>query len=296
MSPVRLPLLLLLLSLTSLAAQAREWRVTAPDGVELAVQEQGDPRGVPLIFIHGLLGSRLNWEAQLASPELSRFRLITYDLRGHGLSGKPVGAAPYREGRRWADDLATVIAATGAHRPVLVGWSLGATVISNYLALQGDADIAGAVYVDGVIELASAQIVPHPEVYRELVSPDLRTHLDAIRTFLALCFATPPAPELFQRLYATAAMASWDMQRAVQGQDVAAAKGLGGARVPLWLLYGEQDALVRPEASIARALALNPRITVTRYAASGHAPFMEEAPRFNRDLAAFVDRLERPQP
>ncbi|KTT22738.1 alpha/beta hydrolase, partial [Pseudomonas oryzihabitans] len=162
MSPLRLLLPILLLSLTSLAAQAREWRVTAPDGVELAVQEQGNPRGVPLIFIHGLLGSRLNWQAQLASPELSRFRLITYDLRGHGLSGKPAGAAPYRESRRWADDLAAVIAATGAHRPVLVGWSLGATVISNYLARHGDADLAGVVYVDGVIELASAQIVPHP--------------------------------------------------------------------------------------------------------------------------------------
>jgi len=296
MSPLRLLSLILLLSLTSLAAQAREWRVTAPDGVELAVQEQGDPRGVPIIFIHGLLGSRLNWEAQLASPALNRFRLITYDLRGHGLSGKPFGAAPYREGRRWADDLATVIAATGAQRPVLVGWSLGATVITNYLAAYGDADLAGVVYVDGVIELSSAQIVPHPEVYRDLVSPDLRTHLDAIRTFLALCFATPPAPALFQRLYATAAMASWDMQSAVQGQDVAAVQGLGRMRVPLWLLYGEKDALVHPEASIARARALNPRLEATRYAASGHAPFLEEAPRFNRDLAAFVDRLEHPSP
>lgn len=296
MRPLPLLSLILLLSLTSLAAQAREWRVTAPDGVSLAVQEQGDPQGVPIIFIHGLLGSRLNWEAQLASPLLSRFRLITYDLRGHGLSGKPTGAAPYREGRRWADDLATVIAATGARRPVLVGWSLGATVITNYLAAYGDADLAGVVYVDGVIELSSAQIVPHPEVYRDLVSPDLRTHLDAIRTFLALCFATPPAPALFQRLYANAAMASWDMQSAVQDQDVAAVQGLGRVRVPLWLLYGEKDALVHPEASIARARALNPRIEATRYAASGHAPFLEEAPRFNRDLAAFVDRLERSQP
>lgn len=179
---------------------------------------------------------------------------------------------------------------------MLVGWSLGATVISNYLAWHGDADIAGAVYVDGVIELASAQIVPHPEVYHDLVSPDLRTHLDAIRTFLALCFATPPAPVLFERLYASAAMASWDMQRAVQQMDVAVAQGLGRMRVPLWLLYGEKDALVRPQASIDRALALNPRLTVTRYAASGHAPFLEEAPRFNQDLATFVDHLQRPQP
>ncbi|EHK69160.1 arylester hydrolase [Pseudomonas psychrotolerans L19] len=106
MSRVRLLSLILLLSLTSLAAQAREWRVTAPDGVVLAVQEQGNPCGMPIVFIHGLLGSRLNWDAQLTSADLSRFRLITYDLRGHGLSGKPSDAAAYRDGRRWADDLA----------------------------------------------------------------------------------------------------------------------------------------------------------------------------------------------
>ncbi|WP_218581963.1 alpha/beta fold hydrolase [Pseudomonas sp. BAV 2493] len=83
------------------------------------------------------------------------------------------------------------------------------------------------------------------------------------------------------------------MQSAVQGQDVAAAAGLGRAQVPVWLLSGEKDALVRPEPSIARAQALNPRVTVTRYAELGHAPFLEEASRFNQDLATFVDRVER---
>jgi pimeloyl-ACP methyl ester carboxylesterase len=34
---------------------------------------------------------------------------------------------------------------------------------------------------------------------------------------------------------------------------------------------------------------LNPRVRGSVYAASGHAPFVEEAERFNRDLAAFVD-------
>ncbi|WP_312884945.1 alpha/beta fold hydrolase [Candidatus Sodalis endolongispinus] len=42
-----------------------------------------------MIFIHGLLGSHLNWDAQVNSPLLQHYRLITYDLRGHGLSGKP---------------------------------------------------------------------------------------------------------------------------------------------------------------------------------------------------------------
>ena len=67
-----------------------------------------NPQGQPMVFIHGLLGSRLNWEAQVASPALQKYRMITYDLRGHGLSGKPVEALAYSDGKRWADDLAAV--------------------------------------------------------------------------------------------------------------------------------------------------------------------------------------------
>ena len=272
-------------------AQPRQYTVTAPDGVTLAVQEAGNAYGPPVIFVHGLLGSHLNWEAQFASPALQRYRLIAYDLRGHGLSGKPADAAAYTDGRRWADDLAAVMKATGVADPVVVGWSLGAAVTTNYLAAYGDAGIAGAVYVGGVIELDAKQIVQHPALYRDMVSPDLKAHLDAEREFIGLCFAQPPDPVTFQRLLANAALASFDMQAAVQGMTVAAARGLGSTRKPLLLIYGANDALVQPHPSIERARQLNPRDKSTVYAASGHAPFMEEADRFSRDLAAFVDSV-----
>jgi len=287
----------LALSLLALLAPARaadkHYTVTAPDGVALAVQESGNPDGPAIVFIHGLLGSRLNWEQQVGSAQLRGYRLITYDLRGHGLSGKPAGLAPYRQGRRWADDLAAVLAATQARKPVLAGWSLGGAVISNYLAAYGDAGIGGAVYVDGVIELAAGQITPHPEVYRDVTSPDLKTHLDAERSFLALCFRRRPDSATFERLLANAALASWDMQTAVQSMSVAAAEGLGKARVPVLLLYGAQDALVQAGPAIARAKAINPRVRSIVYAGSGHTPFLEEPERFNRDLAAFMQSLAR---
>jgi pimeloyl-ACP methyl ester carboxylesterase len=270
-------------------AETRRYTVTAADGVPLAVQETGNPDGPSIVFVHGLLGSHLNWDAQVNSAQLQRYRMITYDLRGHGLSGKPTDAAAYADGMRWADDLQAVIAASQARKPVLVGWSLGGAVISNYLAKFGDSGIAGAVYVDGVIELKPEQIVAHPQVYRDLNSPDLKTHLDTVRTFLGLCFHTPPDQATFQRLFANAAMASWDMQRAVQSMTVQAEQGLGKAQVPVLLLYGERDALVQAKPAIARAKALNPRIRSTLYAQSGHAPFLEEPDRFDRDLARFID-------
>ncbi|WP_416066550.1 alpha/beta fold hydrolase [Rhizobium sp. ZK1] len=282
--------LLMGLSFTAMAAE-KNYVVKAPDGVDIAVQESGDPGGPAIVFIHGLLGSHLNWDRQVSSPKLHHYRLITYDLRGHGLSGKPDDAEAYHDGRRWADDLSAVLKATGAKNPVLVGWSLGGVVLSNYLAAYGDDGLGGVVYVDGVIELNAALITSHPQVYAGMASDDLRAHLDAVKTFLALCFERKPDTATFERLLSNAAMASWIMTRTVPSMTVSAVQGLPRARVPVLLLYGGRDDLVKVEPSVARARALNPAIQTKIYAKSGHAPFLEEAPRFNGDLAEFRDAV-----
>lgn len=86
-------------------AAPSSYTLTSTDGVKLAVQESGDPNGRPIILVHGLLGSRLNWDAQVQSAELRQYRIITYDMRGHGLSDKPSGAEPYHDGNRWGTTL-----------------------------------------------------------------------------------------------------------------------------------------------------------------------------------------------
>ncbi|WP_432331965.1 alpha/beta fold hydrolase (plasmid) [Agrobacterium rosae] len=278
--------------LSSIASAAeKKYTVKSSDGVIIAVQETGNPDGQPIVFVHGLLGSHINWDKQTGSPELQKYRMITYDMRGHGLSGKPDDATAYKDGRRWADDLATVLKASSAQKPVLVGWSLGGVVLSNYLAAYGDAGIGGFVYVDGVIELTGALITSHPQVYEGLASDDLRTHLDTVRTFLALCFETQPNAATFERLLSNAAMASWIMTRSTPSMTVSAAEGLSKAKVPVLLLYGAKDKLVNTQPSIDRARELNPAIKTNIYADSGHAPFFEEAARFNRDLSGFTDSV-----
>ncbi|MGP3591601.1 alpha/beta fold hydrolase [Vagococcus sp. WN89Y] len=283
--------LFLLLVSTALFAADKHYSVTSPDGVSLAVQESGDPDGSPIIFIHGLLGSHLNWEKQWQDPQLQHHRLIAFDLRGHGLSGKPQQEEAYRDGKLWAQDLAAVIAGSHARKPLLVGWSLGGAVITNYLAVYGDSQIGGALYVGGVVELTPQLIPAHAGVYQDMTAEDLKTHLDGERAFLRLCFYQQPDSVMFERLLANAAIASWPMQRAVPSMSIQLEQGLKNVKVPLLFIYGEHDALVQPKASLARALSINPQIRTQVYSQSGHAPFIEKSVRFNRDLEEFADSL-----
>ena len=93
----------------------------------------GQPAGHGGRLDSRIAGQSPDWEAQVASPALQKYRMITYDLRGHGLSGKPAEPQAYSDGRRWADDWPPC-QGDGCRTAVLVGWSLGGAVISNYLA------------------------------------------------------------------------------------------------------------------------------------------------------------------
>ena len=63
--------------------------------------------GPPIVFVHGWSQSQLCWcAAGRAARSPSDFRIVTFDLRGHGMSEKPLDAGAYADARLWADDLA----------------------------------------------------------------------------------------------------------------------------------------------------------------------------------------------
>ena len=93
--------------------------VTTPDGLTISAQEYGNPNGPGIVFIHGFSQSHLSWMRQTDSELAKEFHIVTYDLRGHGNSDKPLDAARYRDGKAWADEVQAVIDAAGLKRPVL---------------------------------------------------------------------------------------------------------------------------------------------------------------------------------
>ena len=102
--------------------------VKTPDGLTIAAQEWGNPAGPEILLIHGFAQSHLSWMRQVSGDLAKEFRIVTYDLRGHGASDKPDDKARYHDNKAWADEVKAVIDAAGLKRPVLVGWSYAGRV------------------------------------------------------------------------------------------------------------------------------------------------------------------------
>ena len=103
-------------------------------GTRLHVREWGRRDGPPILFVHGWSQHHLAWRHQIESALADEFRLVAIDLRGHGMSEAPTEVEAYTNGALWAADIAGVIAQRKLVKPVLVSWSFGGFVISDYLA------------------------------------------------------------------------------------------------------------------------------------------------------------------
>ncbi|CAH2601828.1 Alpha/beta hydrolase [Rhodovastum atsumiense] len=275
---------------TPTATDPREpFLVQSSDGTMLAGDAQGDPLAPEILFIHGLRQSRLSWQKQVADPVLAGFRLVRFDLRGHGDSDKPAAPDAYSDADRWADDVAAVIAGAKLRQPVLVGWSLGGYVAGAYLRKHGGARVAGINLVDAVTRLSPDLLTPLAATFtRRATSQDLAERTAATAEFLAACFHQPPADVELLRMLVVNGMTP----RAVNEGFVATAttdlepvfRDYAG---PVLLTHGAHDRLVRLAMS-ERIKALHHGTRLSLFEQSGHSPFYEEPARFNHELAAFV--------
>ncbi|MBN1123625.1 MAG: alpha/beta hydrolase [Sedimentisphaerales bacterium] len=94
-----------------------------------------DHRGKPvMIMAHGITDYGLNW-ATFASRFENDFDIIMYDARGHGFSEKPNG--PYTL-EAHMQDLVGLIGALAITKPILVGHSMGGSVVALTAATYPD--------------------------------------------------------------------------------------------------------------------------------------------------------------
>ena len=102
----------------------RTWaqRLHADDGVELAINQFGEPAAPPLVFAHGFGQTRQAWTETAIRLAGDGWHCITADARGHGESGwREDGAYAFAQ---FIDDLVQV-ARIPNEKPILVGASMG---------------------------------------------------------------------------------------------------------------------------------------------------------------------------
>jgi pimeloyl-ACP methyl ester carboxylesterase len=163
-------------------AEARE-RIVRTGAVALHARAwPGEGRGV--LLLHGLASSSHIWD--LVAPRLSSagLRVVAYDQRGHGRSGKPSTGYGFD---RTAGDAEAVIRATGLGRVVAVGHSWGANVVLE-LAVRTPRRVRGIVLVDGGF-LSLRDRFDWPTAREVLAPPNLsgtplHEFLEMIRYFL----------------------------------------------------------------------------------------------------------------
>ena len=238
--------------------------------------------GPPVVFLHGVtLDSRL-WSAQLAAFG-DRWRCITVDLRGHGLS------APLEPGYDPTSDLLQVLDESGVDRCILVGLSLGGHDAVVFAALHPDRCRA-LVLVDAWIpgpELAGWE--PPFRLAREVGREAAR---DA---WLADPIFAPARRQRRLREELRSMVAANDLRiwtAAIPRAPHPSARELAlQIHAPTLVVVGEED---RPgfraagawlAETIPGAIA-RPGVTLLN---AGHLPPMEAPEAFNRELSAFVD-------
>jgi pimeloyl-ACP methyl ester carboxylesterase len=262
-------------------------------GLRLHAREWGEPDGPALLLIHGLSQCDLCWTKQVTSDLANRFRIVTFDLRGHGLSERPAGPEDYADGQLWADDLAAVIEQTDLEQPVLVAWSYGGYIVADFVRSYGDAAIGG-------INLVGAAVILKPPAFdhlgpgllenaQDMCASELATNIVAIQRFLRACTAQPLDEDEW------AAALCWNMvvppgvRGALMAREIDGSDPLSSLSVPVLVTHGRDDAIVLPSMA-EHVLEVCPSAIPSWYDDVGHMPFWEEAERFDRELGQLVDR------
>jgi pimeloyl-ACP methyl ester carboxylesterase len=263
--------------------------------LRLHVREWGKADGPPILFVHGWSQNHLCWRKQYESALADEFRLVAYDLRGHGMSDAPLGAENYSDGKLWAADLAAIIDELRLDRPVLVGWSYGSFVICDYIRVHGQTRVAAVNLVEGAVKLGETAFgtligrgfVDH---FVDATADDLPTNIQAMRSFVRACLVKPVSDDDLEAAVCWNVTVPAPVRANLGARDLDDDDVLRALEVPLLVTQGHADTVVLP-AMAEHILATCPTAEASWYDGVGHVPHLEEPERFNRELAELTRRV-----
>jgi len=265
------------------------------------VYGSGEPT-VLLLPTWSIIHSRF-WKMQI--PDLARrFRVITFDPRGNGLSDRPTSAEAYAETEYAADALA-VMDATGTARAVLVSLSMGAQR-ALLVASDHPERVSGAVFIGAALPLAAT--IPGREPVSQCLEPlDTdegwakynshywrRDHRGFLEFFFGECFSeaysTKPVDDTVAWGLETdpESLILSELAPGLRDRDDVLARA---ARVscPVLVIHGSDDR-IRPRAH-GQELADATGGTLVTIEGAGHIPNVRDPVQVNLLLREFIGRI-----
>jgi len=262
--------------------------IISANGIDIYYEEEG--RGPPVVLIHGHSVDRRLWDPQVPALVAAGYRVIRYDVRGHGLSSAPP------TGYTWENytlDLKGLLDALKVGPAALVGLSMGGAIALHF-ALTFPQQTAAVVAIDSALpgyhysqELSGIISALVRAVRQEgarqalqrywLPSPlfdGLRRFPDRFRLLERMVLEFPAADYQDQTLYAPAALT----------------ERLGEVKAPTLVLVGELDML--DFHLIADILAENiPGARKEVIAGAGHVANLEQPEAVNAALLRFLGQV-----
>ena len=274
-------------------------------------EPHGEPQeGPPIVFVHGLGGSHLNW--CLIGPRLAGGRrAVALDLRGFGLTPGNRETATVQANARLLDRFVREITGTPV---ILVGNSMGGLLSVLQTAAAPDT-VAGLVLIDPALPL------PRQAPDRQVASQFLLYALPGlgelyvrnvlsrrppplvVQRLIELCFADPSRADPVMVAASIALAAERQAAPARDESFLAASRSLmrvvrrrrhywammAAIRVPVLLIGGDVDRLV-PVASMRQPGARNPRWETVILPGVGHTPQLEVPDIVTKTLEDWLGR------
>jgi non-heme chloroperoxidase len=258
-------------------------RIALSTGITLDYAEAGDPKGAPVVFVHGYLDSRRIWD--FALPHLpQQHRLVFVSQRGFGDADKPHAGFSQTD---YVEDLEAFLEAVGISRAVIVGHSMGG-LIAHHFAVRNPEKTRRLVLVGTAPTAANSAIVGGT------VMDDINRLTDPIDPgFVRLSqseqIRSPVPDSVLDAVVAETLKAparSWQGAMAGMLSEDHAAR-LAEIKCPTLILYGDGD-MYFTMADQRELQRLIPQAQLSVYPGVGHGVQWEKPAEFARDLSLFL--------
>lgn len=250
------------------------------NGLELQYRESGDPRGRPLILLHGVTDSLRCWKPFTdALPHA--FRAIAVSQRGHGDSSKPKG--DYGSAA-FAGDLAPLMDALGIRQAHIIAHSMSTWIAQRFVRDYPDR-VESLTLIAGFVSLAGN--VPAEGLIREINAMGDAVDRNFAHAFQGATVSTPLPPHYLEMVVDESMKAPAHVWRKTCAAMATERPESAKIECRTLLIGCGKDEFFNDDDRRALAQSFSNAREIL-YPDLGHAPHWEQPARVARDVAAFL--------